>query len=79
MQVSVTTIHNTEEFVDFFVLLQKAAYTVLYFYPKDNTSGCTIEAHEFTNLVDTFAACDTQIIGVSKDTYRSHCNFIEKE
>ena len=51
---------------------------VLYFYPKDDTPGCTIEANDFTRLVDEFAALDTVIIGVSKDSSESHCDFINK-
>ena len=51
---------------------------VLYFYPKDDTPGCTIEANEFTALAAEFAALDTVIIGVSKDDCVSHRAFIEK-
>jgi len=51
---------------------------VLYFYPKDDTSGCTIEANQFTALANEFAALDTVIIGVSKDTCESHQAFIDK-
>ena len=51
---------------------------VLYFYPKDDTSGCTIEANEFTALADDFSACDTVILGVSKDDCQSHQAFIKK-
>ena len=51
---------------------------VLYFYPKDDTSGCTIEANEFTALAGEFAACDTVILGVSKDDCQSHQAFIKK-
>jgi peroxiredoxin len=51
---------------------------VLYFYPKDDTPGCTIEANDFTRLVDEFAALDTVVIGVSKDSSESHCDFINK-
>ncbi len=51
---------------------------VLYFYPKDDTSGCTIEANEFTALADAFAAQDTVVLGVSKDDCQSHQAFIEK-
>ena len=40
---------------------------VLYFYPKDDTSGCTIEANEFTALADKFVTSDTVVLGVSKD------------
>lgn len=51
---------------------------VLYFYPKDDTPGCTIEANQFTALLDEFTALDTVIIGVSKDSCESHQAFIEK-
>jgi len=51
---------------------------VLYFYPKDDTPGCTIEANEFTSLVDEFAKHDAVIIGVSKDSCDSHRQFINK-
>jgi len=51
---------------------------VLYFYPKDDTPGCTIEANDFTNLANEFAALDTVVIGVSKDSCASHTDFIKK-
>ena len=51
---------------------------VLYFYPKDDTPGCTIEANQFTALIDQFDARDTVIIGVSKDNCDSHLQFIDK-
>lgn len=51
---------------------------VLYFYPKDDTPGCTIEANDFTALAGEFAAVDTVIIGVSKDDCASHKAFIAK-
>ena len=51
---------------------------VLYFYPKDDTSGCTIEANQFTALADEFSQLDTVIIGVSKDDCNSHQAFIQK-
>lgn len=51
---------------------------VLYFYPKDDTPGCTIEATQFTALAEEFAAADTVVIGVSKDSCDSHRAFIEK-
>jgi peroxiredoxin len=51
---------------------------VLYFYPKDDTPGCTIEARQFTALATEFAALDTIIIGVSKDDCDSHRAFINK-
>ena len=51
---------------------------VLYFYPKDDTPGCTIEARQFTALASEFSALDTVIIGVSKDDCDSHSAFIDK-
>ena len=51
---------------------------ILYFYPKDDTPGCTIEANQFTALADDFAALDTVILGVSKDSCESHRAFIKK-
>lgn len=51
---------------------------VLYFYPKDDTPGCTIEANDFTKLADEFAGLDTAVIGVSKDNCESHVDFINK-
>jgi peroxiredoxin len=51
---------------------------VLYFYPKDDTPGCTIEANQFTRLIEEFAKADTVVIGVSKDTCDSHTGFIDK-
>jgi len=51
---------------------------VLYFYPKDDTPGCTIEANQFTALTSDFLAADTVVIGVSKDNCASHQAFIDK-
>jgi peroxiredoxin len=51
---------------------------VLYFYPKDDTPGCTVEANEFTALIDDFAAADTVVLGVSKDSCEKHRKFIGK-
>lgn len=51
---------------------------VLYFYPKDDTPGCTIEAKQFTALVADFSTTDSIVIGVSKDNCDSHQAFIDK-
>ena len=51
---------------------------VLYFYPKDDTTGCTIEANQFTALINEFSNYDTVIFGVSKDPCDSHQSFISK-
>ena len=53
-------------------------WIVLYFYPKDNTPGCTTEASDFTNYSPQFQQLGTTIIGVSPDSVKSHCKFIEK-
>ena len=51
---------------------------VLYFYPKDDTPGCTVEANQFTERASEFAAAETVVIGVSKDSCDSHQSFIDK-
>ncbi|WP_279357551.1 peroxiredoxin [Methylobacterium indicum] len=56
----------------------KGRKAVLYFYPKDDTSGCTLEAQAFNALTDAFAAADTVVIGVSPDPMKSHDKFREK-
>ncbi len=50
----------------------------LYFYPKDNTSGCTTEGQQFRDLYDRFSTLNTVILGVSRDSVRSHENFRAK-
>ncbi len=51
---------------------------VLYFYPKDDTSGCTAEAKAFTELADAFEKEGTWVLGVSKDSPAKHAKFIDK-
>ena len=51
---------------------------VLYFYPKDDTAGCTKEAQEFTALAPEFAKAGVTVIGVSKDTIAKHRKFADK-
>jgi peroxiredoxin Q/BCP len=51
---------------------------VLYFYPRDNTPGCTVEGKEFRELYDQFIALDCAVIGVSTDSVESHRGFAEK-
>jgi thioredoxin-dependent peroxiredoxin len=53
-------------------------WLILYFYPKDNTPGCTTEAQEFTEYAEKFAELGAMIVGVSPDSEKSHCQFIEK-
>jgi peroxiredoxin Q/BCP len=56
----------------------KGRKVVLYFYPKDDTSGCTLEAQNFQALKQDFAVADTEIIGVSPDSLKSHDKFRSK-
>lgn len=57
----------------------KGKNAVIYFYPKDSTPGCTTESQNFRDLCDEFAACNTVIIGVSRDGLKSHENFRAKQ
>jgi peroxiredoxin Q/BCP len=53
-------------------------WTVIYFYPKDNTPGCTQESVEFQQLLDQFSSLGCRVIGVSRDGLKSHQNFAQK-
>lgn len=57
----------------------KGRYTVLYFYPKDNTSGCTMEGRDFAALYTQFKEAGCEVIGVSRDSIKSHTNFCNKQ
>ena len=59
-------------------LAAPGAPLVLYFYPKDDTSGCTRQAQDFTEMADTFAAAGAKIVGVSRDDMKKHDKFIAK-
>jgi peroxiredoxin Q/BCP len=56
----------------------RGKWVVLYFYPKDNSKTCTIEAVDFTNKLKQFEELDTIVIGVSPDSVKSHKNFSTK-
>ncbi|MBJ7299974.1 peroxiredoxin [Marinobacter salarius] len=57
----------------------KGQNVVVYFYPKDNTPGCTTEGQDFRDRHDQFEALDTVIFGVSRDGLKAHDNFREKQ
>ncbi len=57
----------------------KGKWIVLYFYPKDNTPGCTTEALEFTEALPDFEGLNALVLGVSPDSPKRHRNFIEKK
>ena len=59
-------------------LAAPGAPLILYFYPKDDTSGCTREAQDFTALADDFAAAGAMVVGVSRDEMKKHDKFIAK-
>jgi len=56
----------------------KGRKLVVFFYPKDNTPGCTTEAKDFTAMKSDFDAAGTELLGVSKDSAKKHLNFIAK-
>lgn len=57
----------------------KGKYIILYFYPKDNTPGCTTEAIGFTGILPELQKLNAKVIGISPDTPESHRKFIEKK
>ncbi len=56
----------------------RPAPVILFFYPRDDTPGCTIEANDFTALSAEFTAQGAQVFGISKDSLESHCKFRDK-
>jgi thioredoxin-dependent peroxiredoxin len=54
-------------------------WLVLYFYPRDNTPGCTTEAIDFSQLLPDFQKLNAAVVGVSPDSIESHCKFISKK
>ena len=52
---------------------------VIFFYPKDNTPGCTLEGQDFRDNYEEFKKFNAEILGVSRDSIKSHVNFIEKQ
>ncbi len=56
----------------------KGKKLVVYFYPKDDTTGCTREAQDFTALAADFASAGTSVVGISKDSVKSHAKFVSK-
>jgi thioredoxin-dependent peroxiredoxin len=64
---------------DFNLSMLAGKTLVLYFYPKDNTPGCTTEAQQFSALNADFAKANAVIVGVSRDSLKSHENFTAKQ
>ena len=63
----------------FSLAAQAGKVVIIYFYPKDSTPGCTTEAQQFRDLYDRFVAVDTVILGISRDSVKSHENFKAKQ
>jgi peroxiredoxin Q/BCP len=68
---------ETEERKNLWDVLALYEKTLLYFYPKDNTSGCTLEARDFSQFLKNFQDVWVNVIGVSKDGVKSHKKFIQ--
>lgn len=64
---------------DITLSLLKGHIVVLYFYPKDNTPGCTLEGQNFRDLHAEFVKHDVAVLGISRDSIRSHMAFCEQE
>lgn len=72
-----TSIHEPIELAEF--IKNHDTGLILYFYPKDSTAGCTVQATDFTAFLDEFRALGYAVIGVSRDGIKSHENFICKK
>ena len=69
----------TDSGEDVSLVALKGRKFVLYFYPKDNTPGCTLEGQDFRDHYPAFQAANTEILGVSRDSVNSHQRFREKQ
>lgn len=78
MKKNLFYLHYLTKYMNLPSLLSTSERTLLYFYPKDDTPGCTLEAQDFTRLVPEFWELGIQIIGVSKDSESSHEKFCNK-
>ena len=63
----------------FSLAAQAGKVVIIYFYPKDSTPGCTTEAQQFRDLYDRFVAVDAVILGISRDSVKSHETFKAKQ
>ena len=70
---SIETTHGTKQLASF-----GGKHLILYFYPKDDTPGCTNEAKDFSDLAEDFEAANAAILGISRDSLTRHNKFAEK-
>lgn len=61
-----------------FTLSKQSKAIVLFFYPRDNTPGCTVENQDFAKLYPKFVKAGFEVVGISRDSNKSHCKFAEK-
>ena len=71
---TLTSTNNT----DYSLKKSSGKYVVIYFYPKDDTPGCTVEANDFNKLLPQFKKLNCEVFGISKDNLKSHDKFKEK-
>ena len=71
---TLTSTNNT----DYSLKKSLGKYVMIYFYPKDDTPGCTIEANDFNKLLPQFKKLNCEVFGISKDNLKSHDKFKEK-
>ena len=72
-----TTLDSNGTSISLSDIISKGSEVILYFYPKDNTPGCTVQACDFRDNMERLASNDLVVLGVSKDSEKSHQNFIE--
>ena len=74
-----TAVETNGETIALEALLAEGKRVVLYFYPRDSTPGCTVQACDFRDNMATLADNDVVVLGVSKDSQKSHAKFIDKQ
>ena len=76
---SVTGVRGVSTAGEFDLDDQRGRWVVFYFYPKDNTSACTLEARDFTAAKDAFKALNAKVVGVSRDSVKTHEGFCARQ
>tara|TARA_Y100000746_G_scaffold227220_1_gene233494 strand:- start:337 stop:816 length:480 start_codon:yes stop_codon:yes gene_type:complete len=74
-----TTLDSDGNSISLSDLTSKGLDIILYFYPKDSTPGCTVQACDFRDNMERLSSNDVVVLGVSKDSEKSHQNFIKKQ
>lgn len=79
LQLPNQIVHSTIGDINLIDLARQTPYLILYFYPKDNTAGCSKQAVQFSQYYAEFQQHHAQIIGISRDSLKSHQRFIENQ